>query len=462
MALQQLARTLGRAGAVVLAAAGFVVAARVTLPALEPAPTAPDIVLAVWDTARADHSSVYGYPRETTPNLARLAAQAVVYEQAIAPAPWTVPSMASLFTGLFVQRHGVSLDPEVPVLDLPPAATTLAEALARAGYETAAFTEQGIYDAPGFRRGFDRFEVVGREQLLERADGFLSRARTRPALVLVHWLDPHAPYRPVAAHRAWSARWARPVNLSGAGRSEDFAPAQQAAGWLFKDDVNEGRVSLTVAQWSQLVDQYDGELRQTDAALGRLWDGVLARGQQRRTLLAVVADHGEGFGEHAAQRVWHDHPYDTILRVPLVVRWPGGSVTGRVRSQVGTLDLFATLLEAAGVALPGGLDSRPLPRRDESARPRPLLGASHYVGGVTWYRDAELKLIEYRRAAPLLFDLRVDPGERRDLAASRPDLLADARARRDAAQAQAGAALPFAAKAEADRLERLRALGYVR
>lgn len=444
-----------------LAAFAFVSAARLVLPLMAPVAPAPDIVLVVWDTARADHSSVYGYPRDTTPRLARIAAESIVYENAIAPAPWTVPSMASLFTGLFVQRHGVSFDPDPIVLDLPAATTTLAEALAAAGYDTAAFTEQGVYNEPGFRRGFREFAMTGRANLVARATEFLARPRRGPAFVLVHWLDPHAPYLPVPAHREWVARWARPANLSGAGTREAFSEAERAAGFVFKDDVNEGGVALTPAQWSQLVDQYDGELRQTDAALGALWDAVERRGRAATTALAIVADHGEGFGEHPRQRVWHDHPYESILRVPLVVRWPAGAPRGRVRSLVGSLDLFATLLGIAGARVPAGVDSVPLPQRDGVGRA--LVGASHYVGAVSYYRDEELKLIEYRQPGlgPLLFDLRVDPDERRDLAASHPELLAAARARMQRVLEQ-GAARPFAAPAPAESLERLRALGYVR
>lgn len=440
-----------------LAGAVFVGVARLVLPLLAPA---PDIVLVVWDTARADHTTVHGYARNTTPHLARIAAESIVYENAIAPAPWTVPSMASLFTGLFVQHHGVSLDPDSVVLDLPREATTLATALAAAGYDTAAYTEQGIYDEPGFRRGFREFVPTPRAELVARAAEFLARPRSGPAFVLVHWLDPHAPYLPEPAHRGWVARWPRPANLSGAGTREDFTEDERGAGFVFKDDVNEGGVVLTPAQWSQLVDQYDGELQQTDAALGALWGEVERRGRAATTALVVLADHGEGFGEHPRQQVWHDHPYDTILRVPLVLRFPSGLPRGRVRSLVGSLDVYATLLQLGGAALPAGIDSVPLPARDGAGRA--LVGASHYVGAVSYYRDEQLKLIEYRQPGlgPQLFDLRADPRERQDLAGTRPDLVAEARARMRRALAR-GAARPFAAPAASESLERLRALGYV-
>lgn len=376
--------------------------------------------MVVWDAARADHLTPYGYRRDTTPTLTTIAREATVFEQALAAAPWTLPSVASLFTGLHVHNHKVSFEPKTPVLDLPEAAYTLAEALRDAGYATALFTAQRIfYRKAGFLQGFDQHRVVPESELASEVLGFVDQARPKPAFVVSYWLNPHAPYEPPPEHDHWSEPLTPPVDLAS---GED--PSRP--GYLKHDDINSGRIVLTDQQWAQLQAKYDGELRANDAALNKLWNGLRARGIADHSLFVFTSDHGEGFNEHPRQRVWHELPYETTLRVPLIIRLPGKFPKTRVRSAVRSIDLYPTILEVAGVALRGPINGESLlPTLSGQAADRPLIGASHFKRGIIFYRANGHKLFYSRHKHPRteVYDLANDPQESHNLAASRPDLV---------------------------------------
>ncbi|MCK6479508.1 MAG: sulfatase [Planctomycetes bacterium] len=314
----------------------------------------PDIVLLLWDTTRADRLSAHGYGRRTTPWLEEVAAQGVLYEQCRAPSPWTVPSHASLFTGLLPRVHG-AVDLRSP---LAPTHRTLAERLREEGYDTVCVTNNPlVHPQTGLAQGFDTFVLVPDERGAQ--GGFLTRdilarllaerraspARAaRPLFLFVNLMEPHLPYDP-------PEELERPWRPEGAGERE----VREARGVRFPADMahNLGLRPISPATLRILSSLYDAEIAEVDRAsraiaelLGR--EGVLSE-EDGGWLLAVTADHGENIGEHGLV----DHKLsvaDTLLHVPLVIRSPGRFEGGlRIPGQVRLQDLFPTILRAAGV-----------------------------------------------------------------------------------------------------------------
>lgn len=434
----------------------------------------PNVVLVVLDTVRADHLSVYGYPRPTSPYLEAFSRHATRFTFAHSTAPYTLASHASMFTGLLPSEHGAhrvprtgSTPPDAMTPDDPldPAAPTIAEELRRRGYRTGAIVANTAYLSPwtGLARGFDdyrsrpwreygfvpvAFSVASRVwpalvrgemvkgldagRVTNRAIAWIRGAEALPFFLFVNYFDAHAPYR---------------RNLSPSDRSKDEA-----------------------------VDRYDGEIAYMDRELARLISWIDARGLGANTLVIITSDHGEGFGEHGC-REHCNSLYEELLHVPLLVRLPGQTaplVSGtavslqRIPQMIrqgtsGERDpgVFAHTLAAAGSGLSAehwfsALDASSCP----SAQRGPVIRAL--------YED-RMKLVQ-TTVDEELYDLRSDPGEERNLFRVEPDR---ARAARDALTLGAGAAPPLTEIAgarhggstqgpDAATRDRLRALGYIR
>ncbi len=361
------------------------------------APSVPNVVLVVLDTTRADRLSLYGNPRPTSPALDAFARDAAVYEQAISPAPWTVPAHASLFSGLAPATHGATNEQEL----LRPEIETLAELLSARGFATAAVScNANVSRGLGFEQGFEEFHEVFREVLGGRAiDQTLAgrglrvlrrmtplgsekgaaravalatrwldhRPVERPFFLFVNLIEPHLPYDPPRAERNRFVR-------------QPLRPAVRALmrrGWYQEMYRRIGRGDLSAQDYAQLAQLYEASLAYQDARLGELLAGLESRGLLANTLVAIVADHGENLGEHGLlNHVFSVH--ETLLHVPLVVRLPGRFTAGmRYPDPVSTGALFATILEETGTK-PGAVPPAyaPLPRAP-GARP-PEMVASEY------------------------------------------------------------------------------------
>ncbi|HET7295406.1 MAG TPA: sulfatase [Vicinamibacteria bacterium] len=379
-------------------------------PSITSEANAPLAVVYLVDTLRADHTSVYGYSRDTTPELLRFADRAVVFETAVAPSSWTKPSVASLLTSLLPGSHGA-----VHLRDpLPPQARTLAERLQERGFATAAFVANSvIYEkASGFERGFDVFKGVhdreGRpstralaEDVVSEALDWLHATKGRPAFLYVHTMDPHIPYTPPAPFDALF----------------DPAPTAESPGRDPREQEEPG------PHRDSYVARYDGEVAYGDREFGRFVRGLHDAGRLDGAFVAFLADHGEEFLEHG--HFGHGTSlYDELVRIPLVVKLPGGRHAGRrVKQQVQAIDVAPGLFEALGLPLetppPAPSLLRSLDGRSGGERPA-LLEISHrgiVAHGVRTERDKYV-----RRFSPdsdeRLFDLVSDPGETRDLAES--------------------------------------------
>jgi arylsulfatase A-like enzyme len=400
----------------VVALALFLGACRAAAPASS-AP--PSVLLVTIDTLRADRIGAYGDSAARTPTIDGLARAGVLFEAAYAAAPITLPSHATLLTGLLPPAHGVRGNGSFV---LGPGPRTLAETLKARGLGTAAFV--GAFPLArrfGLARGFDHYDDAFErapglhfEFPERRADAVVAAAsrwlaaRPGPVFVWVHLYDPHAPYDPPAAFRG--------------------------------------------------ADAYRGEIAFADSALGGLltaWDA-----RPGASVVLLTADHGEAFGEHDEES--HSlFVYDTTLRVPLVVRGPGLPAGRRVTAPAGLVDVAATVADLAGAApLPGtSLRSQwgpaataPGPLYAETLAPKLDFGWSDLRS----WRDGRYKLI--RAPKPELYDVAADPGETTNLLGREPARAQQMGAALEAALAK-DVARPVAEDPEA--AERLRSLGYV-
>jgi len=356
------------------------------------APARPNVLLVTLDPTRADALGCYGDPHGASPVVDGLAREGVLFEEAFSPAPVTLPAHTTILTGLDPPRHTVR---DNALYAVPAAADTLAEVLGEEGYSTFAVVASIVLLADyGIDQGFDVFDAgnlsiagtKGHEDAERQADEIATAAlghldAAAPWFGWVHFYDPHQPLRP-------------PADL-----------AQR-----FGDDL------------------YFGEIAAADRALGRILDGLRARGILDDTLVVVTADHGEGRGEHGEMT----HGYllhDATQHVPLVFRHPS-LAPERVEDTLARLsDVFPTILDFVGVPAPAGLDGRSLLSRLQGAPEDEVTPAyleaytpflTHDFAPLTGVRTRHWKLVRGGRVQ--LFDLRHDPGELHDLAAADPEV----------------------------------------
>jgi arylsulfatase A-like enzyme len=324
----------------------------------------PNVLLICLDTVRADRLGAYGYQRRaTTPFLDQLAARSIVFEDASATAGWTKPSVPSFLTGTYPCQHGVyegsARGVAGAVTDVLPAeALTLAEAFRARGYATAAFVENAqLRKGNGFEQGFDLYvDGAGTaREIAERALAWVAEHGDRPWFVYLHFLDAHWPY---AIPDADATRWAS---------AEAIAPYRTDDGKALRDAINHGEVPYGPAEREALEALYDAALRYLDGALADLFARLDARADVARTIACVIADHGEEFGEHG--RIGHGHGlWQNLLRVPWILRAPGRA-PARIQTPVSLVDLFPTLLGAAGWPVPVPVEGIDRLRAPDALRP---------------------------------------------------------------------------------------------
>lgn len=386
--------------------------------------TARHLVLVVIDTLRADRLGAYGNTDGLTPAMDRLAAEGVVFEQVSAQSAWTTPAVASILSGLDPVRHGAR-KLGAPIFAEAP---LLAEELQSAGFRTAAvITNVNARAELGFARGFDRWTDLPEEatrpgryapgsEVVDLGLAELSAAEDERSFLYLHLSEPHAPYAPAAAHAKRHRAGETPPALAG---------ADDALAVLIRDPAQRTEANL---EWVR--GQYDAEVATADAAIARLVDGLRERGLLDETLLVVLSDHGEAFGEHG--EVGHGRSlFAEELRVPWILHGPGIGAPRREPALAQQVDVLPTLLDALGEPIPAGLDGvsvlggRPVRRSPAFAETR--LHRPEQAGFVVGDR----KVIR-RRGRSLgtrfeVYDLAADPLEERDVAAEHPFLVGWAR-----------------------------------
>jgi arylsulfatase A-like enzyme len=347
----------------------------------------PNLVLISLDTLRADHLSLYGYPRPTSPKLDAWVRdhRSVTFRQVVPPSGWTLPSHFSLFTGLEAFRHPANY---YRMAVDASAYGFLAELLREAGYRTQAFTAGGfVHPIYGLAKGFDSFAYLASTELrlqelemsLARVGSWLDEGREEPFLLFLHTYEIHTPnparqpyfdrFSDLPAD--WTVDVANNPTLPDGGFLAEFHP-------VVRKRPEEPASPVPNALTDLPRDAYDSAIAFTDEKLAPLLKRLTEPPFDRNTVVVLFSDHGESFGELG--RWGHANLTLSNLRVPLVVVLPGRGEALTVPSQVRLIDLFPTLLELAGVAVPDGIDG-------ESLGPL-LAGAQEPAGRPAWAYSA--------------------------------------------------------------------------
>jgi arylsulfatase A-like enzyme len=380
-----------------------VAAAPVAACASEPAP--PNVVLISLDTLRADHVGTYGYPKDTTPNLDRYAERGIVFLNNYAQAPNTAPSHTSVLSSLYpsvagVWEHGAMLDPNVPML---------AETFKGGGYATAAFVQ---LPSATYERGFDVYTGLSHgASLRRRANASMDSVREwvseqtgQPFFLFLHTYAVHLPYSPSEElARKFSPDYDGPLRTNMRG---DLI-----------DQINDGEIDITEEDLRHIIAMYDAEIAELDQDLGDLFDWFDQNGLIETTAFAIIADHGEEFGEHGIVGKHTYSLHQQLIHTPLVLFGDGVPSGLRVDLPTRNVDVAPTLLSLAGIEQPAhyqGADLRPVWEGTER-RPRVVLAEKKNYkvfleGGFKYYTDGRL------------YDLEEDPLERENLIDARPEL----------------------------------------
>ena len=322
----------------------------------------PNILIYTIDTLRADHAGLYGYRRDTTPFLSKLAKTGIVFEDCQAPATWTKPSIASLLTSLNSFTHGIVRDADT----IPAGATTIAEQLRAAGYVTASIVASPYAGrATGLERGFDQlleFPVVAREhQPAERETDsealnrivfpWLDRHHKEPFLLYAHATDPHAPYDPPAP---FDRTFAKPSETVAFRRNyQSLRGDHQYGGAAVVSRAIVSKAGIDPDRFiAQAVDRYDEEILHNDRSLEQLVDKLRQLGVLENTLIVVVSDHGEEFWEHG----WTGHGQSVYQELThcLFLLWNPAlfKTARRVTEPVQLIDVMPTILDALRLPAP--------------------------------------------------------------------------------------------------------------
>lgn len=385
--------------------------------------TRPDILLITLDTTRADRLGCYGYLGETTPNLDRFAEEAVVHTRAYSTTSWTLPAHASLFTGKFTASHGARYHPDGSLLlteaisgperwsqfrvrGLGQGERTLAAMLSEAGYSTGAVVAgPWLKRVMGLDRGFDHYDDDGipsrngrpAPEVTDRGLAWIAENTDRPFFLFLNYFDPHEPLRAPGP-------FIRDLPAGGESR-----PPRDRRGQL-----------------------YDAEVRFMDHHLGRLFWGLRELDRYDGSWIIITADHGELLGEHGL--IGHTNTlHEEIVHVPLLVKYPGGEgPTGSDDFEVQLVDVFATILDRLGLAIPPGVQGNPF---GEVRHPmiaeffplefmrRALRGSTEeWRGDMRTLRRGDYKFVWSSIGRHQLFDLSVDPRESRNLVGELPDV----------------------------------------
>ncbi len=388
------------------------------------APSVP-VVLFVMDTVRARNCGAWGYGRNTTPHLDALATQSTRYEQAITPAPWTLPAHVGIFTGRYTLEHGVrgyvyndeKGERRIRENALPDAFECIAETLFHVGYNTAAFSANTGYMAPYFNlaQGFETYhlERIPGTSLVDKALAWQA-AQTKPTFLFCNVMDAHRPYNLTPCPDTLPEPVSEELGLLDQLREKTLEQPE---------NLDEGLVEKVTAQ-------YDRGIANADKALGNLIAGLKAQGRYDETLLIVCADHGEYLGEHGLVEHSKD-VYQEAVHVPLVAKLPYQTASSIHGNPVSLTQVPGTILAHTGVSG----EAYPPSLTDDAAR-HLILTENYYsrdwdFTDARWpgrfdrirraVYDGKWKYIQSSDGDEALYRLDIDPQEYHNMASREPE-----------------------------------------
>jgi arylsulfatase A-like enzyme/Tfp pilus assembly protein PilF len=447
----------------------------------------PNVLLITIDTVRADRIGAYGYAKAATPTIDRLAREGVRFADATTQAPLTGPAHTAILTGQYPARLGVRDNATTPI---PRGTTTIAELFKARGYRTGGFVGAFLLGPEyGFGQGFDVFDArfsqynAGMKLQAQRRGGEVvsaalewlpsSSTSTQPFFAWVHLYDAHSPYDAPSPFRERFTASPYDGEVVGAALewlSSSSTSTQPFFAWVHLYDAHSPYDAPSPFRERFTASPYDGEVAYVDSCIAKLVAALEQTGQLDNTIVAVLADHGEGLGDHGET----EHGlflYDSVLHVPWIMRLPARNAAGTVvTTQVRTIDVTPTIAALAGLTPPPQVDGQnvakffrePAPRDPEPSYAETFYPKWHFGWSeLKSVRVGDWKYIDAPK--PELYDMKADAAERRNAIDARGPLSAGLSAALAKIQGGFGAAAAStdAPQPDAETLARLRSLGYV-
>jgi len=386
-----------------------------------------NVMIIVIDALRFDHLSCYGYKRDTSPNIDRFAKEGVKFTQAIAPGGWTVESVPSILTGAYSFTHQIYYWNSLR----NPNTKSLAEELARKGYQNVFWGNHGGLNKLDIQDGFCRIYASGLYDKSEKSalsdyeftSQIINRLRAsyknRPFFFYIHYEGVHAPYRPPAPYKY--------IYLHDKyEKAPKFVPIS---------NINDGDLKYfgekcipfmtaenNITNPDYYISQYDGAISYSDAQIGRLLDSLRTLGLNENTLVILTSDHGEMLGEHDLYFT-HNSSFEENIRVPLIIKLPRLFPEGEVISkQVSLVDIAPTVLEVIGLKKPNYMQGESLLNFFKPHKAYRMQYVFSSCKQWCTFRAENWKIIfQGSNNLGALYDLKNDPQEQHDLALKIPD-----------------------------------------
>ena len=378
----------------------------------------PNILLISIDSLRADHLGCYGYDKDTSPVLDSLAASGALFENTISTTSWTLPAHMSLLTSMDISVHGVGRDG----VSLHPSIGTVTQRLKKEGYATACFCSSPYMNpAFGFDRGFDLYRNIDLEdekikdtilpppeerdavheditspRITDLAIDWLENHHSRPFFLFLHLWDVHYDYIPPAPYDRLF--------------DPDYQGGIDGKDYIHNDEVNP---EMDPRDLNHIIALYDGEIAYVDHHIGLIVKKLKKLRIFDRTLIVVTADHGDEFFEHGGKG-HRNTLYDEVTMIPLIVHFPDEiSMAVRILNQVSIIDIAPTILDLAGITVPGQMQGSSLaPLLKEKTIPDDRYAMLELGSILRALRSKSAKLLFNTRALQtIIFDLKADPGE---------------------------------------------------
>lgn len=414
-------------GLFALAAIWVLIGCKCSKSKVNPKSPGPDIILVSIDSLRQDHLGCYGYHRQTSPTIDKLAQQGVRCTTAVSTTSWTLPAHAALFTGLYNSAHGL-IDVQC---SLEEEFVTLAEVLKQAGYQTAGFFGGPLlHPAFGFNQGFTTYqscmtpilanssdEAIRKEshkltnvshsditgpRMLEKFRSWLKTADEQPFFVFFHMWDVHYDYIPPQEY----------IDMF----DSNYTGTVDAKNFMWSKEIHR---NMPKRDLQHVIALYDAEIRFTDDILGKILAELDSYGRLEQTLIVITADHGEEFFEHKGKG--HNRTlYDEVVRVPLIFHWPGHfSNGGVINEQVRLIDIMPTILGQVSIPLNTEVQGRDISELLQGKGSLEYPAFCELMSDGRQYqalRTGQSKVIvNARTGTQKYFDLLEDPGEQKPL-----------------------------------------------